>query len=508
MSGRHADASSAESRPVRNLVVVLGDQLNRDSAAWDGFDSDGDVVWMAEVAEESTHVPSAKPRIAMFLSAMRHFAADLRRDGVPLEYRRLGDPGNLGSLAAELADAVRRRKCARVVVVEPGEWRVRVALEGVAREACVPLEVRTDRHFLSTVEEFRRWLGRRTQPRMEQFYRYMRRRHGILMDGGEPAGGRWNFDEDNRGAFGPRGPGAVPAPARFEPDDITRGTIAEVEARFPGHPGRLATFAWPVTRGDALAALERFVRERLPRFGLYQDAMWSGEPWLYHAHLSAALNLKLLDPREVLARAELALREGAAPLSAVEGFARQILGWREYVRGIYWTRMPEYADGNALGAHAALPEFYWTGDTEMRCLREAIGQTLEHGYAHHIQRLMVTGLYALLLGVEPRELHRWYLAVYVDAVEWVELPNTLGMSQYADGGWIASKPYVATGKYIDRMSDYCRGCPYDPKKAEGERACPFTKLYWEFLERHADRFRNHPRMALQIRNLERKGVKS
>jgi deoxyribodipyrimidine photolyase-related protein len=250
-------------------------------------------------------------------------------------------------------------------------------------------------------------------------------------------------------------------------------------------------------------ALDEFITHRLPSFGLYQDAMWEGEVWLYHSHLSCALNLKLINPREVLAAAEAAFHNGHAPLQAVEGFVRQILGWREYVRGIYWTHMPDYAEGNAQQAHEPLPEFYWTGNTEMACLRDAIGQTLQHGYAHHIQRLMVTGLYALLLGVEPKQVHQWYLGVYVDAVEWVELPNTLGMSQFADGGLMASKPYVASGKYIDRMSNHCKGCRFNPAESTGDTACPFTTLYWDYLGRHTDMLAKNPRMLMQLKNLNR-----
>jgi deoxyribodipyrimidine photolyase-related protein len=323
------------------------------------------------------------------------------------------------------------------------------------------------------------------------------------MQGDQPEGGQWNFDEDNREAFGPAGPGAVPPRAMFKPNSITRDVITLVEARFASHPGRLDSFAWPVTRKQALMALRRFIAERLPLFGRYQDAMWPGEPWLYHAHLAAALNLKLLNPREVVGAAVAAYRAGAAPLASVEGFVRQILGWREYVRGIYWTRMPGYAELNALDSHEDLPAWYWTGETAMACLRDAITQTLQHGYAHHIQRLMVTGLFALMYGVKPQQVHAWYLAVYVDAVEWVELPNTLGMSQYADGGLMASKPYVATGKYIQRMSPHCQGCRYDPAQRTGEKACPFTTLYWDFLMRHEAALAANPRMGLQVKNVAR-----
>lgn len=489
---------------LRSLVVVLGDQLDLEAAAFDDFDPARDAVWMAEVAQESTHVWSTQPRIAIFLAAMRHFALALREAGRPLRYTRLDDAGNHhGTLAAELKAAIAALRPQRLVLTAPGDWRVWTALKAVAAEAGVPIEVRDDRHFYATVREFAEHARRRKGLRLEFFYREMRQRHGVLMDGDEPAGGRWNFDADNRAAFGADGPGFLPPRATFAPDAITREVIKLVQTRFAGHPGSLDGFAWPVTRKQALQALESFIGDRLPSFGPYQDAMWPGEPWLHHSQLSAALNLKLLNPREVVAAAEAAWRAGRSPLSSVEGFIRQILGWREYVRGVYWTQMPGYADVNELGADQDLPRWYWTGDTAMACLRDAIGQTLRHGYAHHIQRLMVTGLYALLLGVKPQQVHEWYLAVYVDAVEWVEMPNTLGMSQYADGGLMASKPYVATGKYIERMGGPCAGCRFDPAQRVGENACPYTTLYWEFLMRHERRFAGQPRMALQVKNLAR-----
>ncbi|WP_295641671.1 cryptochrome/photolyase family protein [uncultured Methylibium sp.] len=487
---------------VRHLVVVLGDQLDRASSAFDGFDPAHDLVWMCEASEEATHVWSSQPRIALFLSAMRHFAQALRDEGLPLAYLDLHE----GGLGAALHQALAARRVQRVVLAEPGDWRVREALRAAAAEAGVPIEIRPDRHFLCSSEDFARHARGRKQLRMETFYREMRRRHRVLMDDSDedqPAGGQWNYDADNRGAFGPQGPGLVPPPLRFEPDAITREVIALVKSRFGAHPGRLERFGWPVTQAQARAALDDFIEHRLADFGRWQDAMWGGQPWLYHAQIAAAMNLKLLDPRAVVAAAEAAWRAGRVPLASAEGFIRQVLGWREYVRGIYWTQMPGYAALNALDARQPLPAWYWTGDTDMRCLADAIGQTLEHGYAHHIQRLMVTGLYALLLGVEPQQVHGWYLSVYVDAVEWVELPNTLGMSQYADGGRMASKPYAATGQYIQRMSDHCRGCRYDPTQRHGERACPFTTLYWDFLARHERRFATHPRMALQVKNLAR-----
>ena len=485
----------------RHLVIVLGDQLDREGSALDGFDPAQDILWMAEVAEESTHVWSAQQRIALFLAAMRHFAQEMRTRGWPVDYARLDDGG--ATLREALVAAVQRHAPRALVVAQPGDWRTLAMLRDVAAQTARPLQVREDRHFFCSIPDFARHAEGRRQLRMEYFYREQRRRHRVLMDGDEPAGGQWNFDADNRGHFGKQGPGLVPPPLRFEPDEITREVIALVRRRFGEHPGRLDSFAWPVTPLQAREALDDFITHRLPSFGLWQDAMWTGEPWLYHAMLSSSMNLKLLDPRIVVGAAEDAWRRGEVPLASAEGFIRQVLGWREYVRGIYWHRMPEYLSLNALDAVQPLPAWYWSGDVAMRCLRETITQTLDHGYAHHIQRLMVTGLYAMLLGARPQEVHAWYLAVYVDAVEWVELPNTLGMSQFGDGGLMASKPYAATGKYIERMSDYCRGCCYDPGQRTGEAACPFTTLYWDFLARHEATLQANPRMGPQVANLRR-----
>jgi len=505
--GNGQSMSTSSDHRARHLVLVLGDQLDAGSAAFDGFDRELDVVWMAEVTEEAEHVWTTKPHIAIFLSSMRHFRDQLEVDGFRIDYRELGDgpvgPDDRDTLAAQLCRAVRAWRPERLIVVQPGEWRVQESLREAADQVDVPLEIRADRHFLCPLQVFEEHAAGRKRLLMEHFYHEMRRRTGILMDDEGPVGGKWNYDDQNRGSFGREGPGDIPAPVRFQPDDVTRQVLDLVADRFHGHPGSLEHFDWPVSSEQAQEALADFVKHRLPNFGDYQDAMWTGEPYLYHSRLSAALNLKLLDPREALEAAEQAYLEDHAPLNAVEGFIRQILGWREYVRGIYWRHMPEYAERNALDVHAPLPAFYWTAETDMACLRHCIQQTLDHGYAHHIQRLMVTGLFALLLGVAPQEIHAWYLAVYVDAVEWVELPNTLGMSQFADGGLMATKPYCASGNYIQRMSNYCGNCRYQPSERVGEEACPFTTLYWDFLMRHEERLGENPRMGLQLYNLRR-----
>jgi len=495
--------AEADTGNTRNLVLVLGDQLDADSSAFDGFDAACDRVWMAEVPEESEHVWSHKARIAVFLSAMRHFRDALGEQGRAVRYRALDDPDNRGSFVEELAAAVSELRPEELVMTHPGSWRVKQAITRAAGDLDVPLDIRPDRRFLTSRERFEQYLEGRKRPVLEYFYREMRRESGVLMEDEEPTGGEWNFDSDNRESFGRDGPGEMPEPVSFGPDETTRGVLDLVEQQFPDHPGSLEHFDWPVTPENAQSALADFVENRLPAFGPYQDAMWTGQACLYHSRLSSAMNLKLLDPREAIAAAESALEREDVPINSVEGFVRQIIGWREFVRGIYWHHMPDYAELNEFGAALPLPGFYWTGETDMNCLRECIGQTLAYGYAHHIQRLMVTGLFALLLGVEPAEVHRWYLAVYVDAVEWVEMPNTLGMSQFADGGIMATKPYCASGRYINRQSNYCRDCRYRPAERTGDDACPFTTLYWDFLMRHREPLEGNRRMTFQLKNLSR-----
>ncbi|MEJ2513869.1 MAG: cryptochrome/photolyase family protein [Gammaproteobacteria bacterium] len=485
----------------RDLVFLLGDQLDSSNPALAATQPDHARVLMVETRGEAGHVPSHKQRIAVFLSAMRHRAAALDAAGWHVDYRDL-DAG-LSSLTAGLEAAVSEARPERVLVTEPGEWRVEHALRSACGRLGVPLEVLPDSHFYCSREDFDEWARGRKQLVMEHFYRKMRKQHGVLMDGDEPAGGRWNYDTENRKSFGRSGPNDLPERPRFEPDRITRGVLDDVERHFPDHPGDLGDFAWPVTPAQASRALEAFVSERLPLFGRYQDAMWSSEPFLYHALVSSSLNLKLLDPREAVEAAETAWRNRDVPLAAAEGFIRQILGWREFIRGVYWRHMPRYAGLNHFGHDLSLPDFFWTGDTPMNCLKQVIGDTLAHGYAHHIQRLMVVGNFALLAGLLPSAVCDWFLAVYVDAVEWVELPNTLGMALHGDGGIVGSKPYAASGAYINRMSNYCSDCRYRPGVRTGEDACPFTFLYWDFLARHREAFAGNPRMALAVKNLER-----
>ncbi|MBA4228253.1 MAG: cryptochrome/photolyase family protein [Hyphomonas sp.] len=487
------------------LRLVLGDQLSLQLSSLTDAAKSEDVILLAEVREEATYVRHHKKKIAFLFAAMRHFAGELKTAGYQVRYIRLDDPANQGSLRAEAARALEELPgLKRLVVTKPGEWRLLQDMERWSDLFAVPVELRDDTRFIVSPKEFNAWASGRKQLRMEYFYREVRLKTGLLMDGDQPEGGQWNYDTENR----KRLPRSMTAPQRFLPeaDALTREVMALVAARFPDHFGDLEPWVFATTRAGAEQARDHFISEILPGFGDWQDAMARGEPWMWHSLLSVYLNCGLLDPLDVCRRAEAEWKARRAPLNAVEGFIRQIIGWREYVRGIYWLKMPGYAQMNALDAHHPLPEFYWTGKTRMRCMAEAIGQTQRYAYAHHIQRLMITGNFALLAGLSPAQVNEWYLLVYADAYEWVELPNTHGMALHADGGLMASKPYAASGNYISKMSDYCEGCSYDVKRRTGEKACPFNFLYWDFIARHEARFKNNPRMAVICKSLNRMSV--
>ncbi len=492
----------------RHVVLVLGDQLDADSSAFDGLDAGQDVVLMIEATEESTHVWSHKARTTLFLSAMRHFARDLarQRPSLRIEYRSLDVEGD-ATLADGLRATLLKYQPQRVVCVEPGEMRVRCLIEAAMGEAAhdqpIQLEWREDRHFLCSLPQFRAWAGQSASLRMEFFYRTMRKQYRVLMEGDKPVGGKWNYDAENRKGFGRAGPQNVPRLPVLEPDALTREVMALVEARFSDHPGTLEHFNWPVTREDALLALHDFIDYRLPLFGVHQDAMWTHLDFGWHSLLSSSLNLKLLNPLEVILAAENAWRERGLDLAGVEGFIRQILGWREFIRGVYFLDMPGLKAANHFGHTNALPAWYWTGDTHMNCMRQCIEQTLANGYSHHIQRLMVTGMFGVIAQITPQQVCDWYLAVYVDAIEWVELPNTAGMALFADGGRFTSKPYIASGAYVKRMSNYCSSCRYEPETRTGPAACPMTTLYWNFMDRHEAELANNPRTVLMVKNLQR-----
>jgi deoxyribodipyrimidine photolyase-related protein len=482
---------------VVRLVLVLGDQLSPTLTALQKTDKAKDVVVMAEVVDEASYVPHHPKKIAFTFAAMRKFAAQLEQDGWRVAYSRLDDPDNAGSITGELLRRAEEFGAAGVVYTEPGEWRLIEALDDLPiKSHCLP-----DRRFIASHEEFDVWAKDRKALRMEYFYREMRRKTGLLMDGDQPEGGKWNYDHENRKPA----PDEVSygGPMRFEPDATVQEVLNLVRERFADNFGSLDDFWFATDTGQARQHLAHWIRHGLPRFGDFQDAMLDDNRFLYHAVIGLYINAGLLDPLEVCQQVESAYRSGDAPLNAVEGFIRQIIGWREYVRGIYFREGPDYIARNALNAQRKLPPVYWGGKTKMRCMQQAVAQTKAEAYAHHIQRLMVTGNFALLAGINPFEVHEWYLAVYADAYEWVEAPNVIGMSQFADGGIIASKPYISSGNYIHKMSDYCGKCAYRVQDKTGNDACPFNLLYWHFLDRHRDRFDGNPRMGNMYRVWDR-----
>ncbi len=486
---------------MKTLRLVLGDQLSYDLPSLAGLDVENDIVLMAEVMAEVTYVRHHKRKIAFLFSAMRHFAESLRAAGVTVFYRQLDDEGNGGTLTAELRNALSHFGPDRVLLTAPGEYRLLQEMRAWQVDNTIPVEILPDSRFLCGIDEFASWAKGRKSLRMEFFYRELRRKFNILMDGDAPIGGKWNFDSDNRQP--PKAGLQIPSPSSFSPDAITRDVLALVESQCADHFGLLGKFDFAVTHAEAAAVLEQFILERLPLFGDYQDAMIEGEPWMYHSHIGLYLNAGLLSPMVVIRAAEQAYHKGVAPLNAVEGFVRQILGWREFVRGLYWLKMPSYAEANYFAANRPLPDFFWTGKTKMACLKHSIGQTRSLAYAHHIQRLMVIGNFALLAGLSPSAVNEWFLIVYADAYEWVVLPNVSGMALYADGGFLASKPYAAGGAYINRMSNYCKKCSYNVSAKSGPKACPFNYLYWDFLQRHRGKLSDNARLGMVYRTLDR-----
>lgn len=475
---------------MKSICFIFGDQLSDSISSLARLDHENDVVFMCEVLEEATHVKHHQQKIAFTFSAMRHFASHLAKQGINIHYVKLDDPCNTGSFDGEIKRVMEMLRADKIILTEPSEYRV---LEKVrAWQKLYTVEIIPDSRFLCTHAEFDAWITGKKQPRMEYFYRYMRQKHQFLMtEDNNPVGRKWNYDKENRRPL--KGKIEIPDRITFEKDRITLDVLELVKTQFHDHFGELALFEWAVTRDQALQCLDFFIEKLLPQFGDYQDAMRTDEAFLFHSTLSPYLNSGLLLPLEVCRKAEQAYLNGSVSLSSAEGFIRQILGWREYIRGIYWHNMPNYAKENFFNAQRKLPSFYWDGQTEMNCLREVVQQTKRYAYSHHIQRLMITGNFALLAGLDPMAVCEWYLIVYADAFEWVELPNTLGMALYGDGGLLASKPYAASGNYINRMSNFCKNCRYNPDETVGDNACPFNSLYWRFISVNEDKLGKNPR---------------
>lgn len=501
----HLRAGAPPSRPTHTLRLILGDQLNP-LHSWFTKVQPEVVYVLMEMRQETDYVLHHAQKIIAILAGMRELARQLRDAGHRVHYLAIDDPANRQKLGENLRALITHYQPQVFEYQDPDEYRLDQQLQAFwassPREISLSSYSIDSKHFYTQRHEAAELFANRKQWLMETFYRHMRKRHRVLMEGADqPAGGQWNFDADNRKPW----KGTPPEPPDLRPQHDHRALWATIQAAGVQSFGEPSTehFRWPLNRAEALQQLDHFVSHALPHFGDFQDAM-SRKAWrLFHSLLSFALNVKMLNPREVVDRVEAEWRAGRVELAAAEGFIRQIIGWREYVRGIYWAQMPGYDQHNFFEHTTPLPAWFWSGNTRMNCLAAAIGGSLHNAHAHHIQRLMVIGNFALLAGLDVQALHRWYLGVYIDAFEWVELPNTLGMSQFADGGLLATKPYVSSAAYIDRMSDYCKGCAYDKKQRLGEAACPFNALYWDFYLRNTAKLKNNPRIGMAYRQLEK-----
>lgn len=487
------------------LRLLLGDQLNT-KHSWFARIDPQTVYLMAEMHQETTQVTHHLQKIVAFFQSMRNFADSLESQGHKVVYHYICDNPQR-SLSERIIELIAQHPIECFEYQLPDNFRLDQQLQeiaGVLREKCIKVTTHDTEHFLTTRDTLTLHFKGKKQLLMESFYRMMRKKHNILLTPqGDPEGGKWNYDHENRKSIDSK----LQLPNGIHLQNDIEKVVEDI--RLSGIPtlGSITThaFFWPTSRDQAITLLDYFCEYLLPYFGTYQDAMLQDEPFLFHSKLSFALNAKLIDPKEVIDSVlETYRKNDRISLAQVEGFIRQILGWREYMRGIYWKEMPEYSSKNYFGHHRPLPTFYWTGKTKMNCLSQAIGQTLEHSYAHHIQRLMITGNFALLAEIDPDQVDQWYLGVYIDAIQWVEITNTRGMSQFADGGIIATKPYISSGAYIDKMSNYCKNCQYSVKEKTGPNSCPFNSLYWNFLEKKKDQLSTNPRMAMMYRLLEKK----
>ena len=490
---------------MSKLCLLLGDQLSLSLTALQQLDKQRDHIMLAELYTETHYVKHNKLKIALIFSAMRHFAAQLRADGYHVDYYTYQQTKNaFDSFTAIVQHQLKQHAYQQLICTEPGEYRVLHEMQTWQQTCAIDTVILPDNRFFFSTQQMTNWFSQRKEPRMEHFYQFARKHTGLLMDKDKPVGGRFNFDKENRHAWQAGTP--VPEAPRHAPDAITLEVITLVNTEFAEFPGNLDGFNYAVERQQALVALEHFITHKLPQFGQFQDALSDQNNTLFHSLLASYMNIGLLLANEVCAAAIKAYHNQHAPLNAVEGFVRQILGWREYVRGLYWHQGEGYKQQNALQAHTPLPEWFWHAKTNMRCMHKAISHSLHDAYAHHIQRLMIIGNFSLLAGLDVEQVCEWYLAVYIDAFEWVELPNTLGMALYADNGLLASKPYAASANYISKMGDHCQSCRYNPKLITGAKACPYNALYWDFIQRHQQRFAGNPRMALMVKQWQKKPV--
>ena len=483
------------------LRVILGDQLTDSISSLSNCDKSEDIVLISELIDEATFIPHHKKKLVFIFSAMRHFALDLKNNGFNVIYNKLNDSDNTGSLTGEISRLMKNQSFEKIVITSPSEFRVLKEIELLSKKIDIPVDILIDDRFFVELEDFKQWALNKKQLRMENFYREQRKKNSILMCGTNPVGGQWNFDSDNRKPF--NSDLKIPAPFINSPDEITKEVMEMVSNFFPKHFGDIEPFNFAVNRHQALNALKLFLEDRLLYFGDFQDAMLQEEPWMFHSHISFYLNCGLLLPKECVHEAQKLFYEGKAPLNSVEGFIRQILGWREFLRGIYWLKMPEYLENNFFEVTRNLPQMYWTGETKMNCLSQCVNETKKNAYAHHIQRLMVLGNFALITGIDPKQVNHWFYVVYADAYEWVELPNVSGMILFADGGLVATKPYASTGSYINKMSNYCENCEYKVSIKNGTEACPFNYLYWDFLDRNREKLSSNFRMTMMYKTYDR-----
>lgn len=495
------------SEQFKTLRLILGDQLNA-AHSWYREKDDSTLYVMAELPQEVGYVKHHVQKIAAFFVAIEGFANALERAGHKVMHLKLAESAEFNGLPDLLIKLSQRFHIDTFEYQQPDEFRLAKQIAELDfGPTTISINCVDSEHFILPFAELDQHFKTGKASRMEAFYRKMRQRHNILMDGEKPLGGQWNYDAENRGKLKAADLNNIPEPLVFDNDygDL----LDQLNTHDVSHFGEIgSSVIWPTNRKQALELLDYFCEYALPNFGRFQDAMTKNSPhaWsLYHCRLSFALNAKIVSPLQVVERAitEFEARPEEISLAQIEGFVRQIIGWREFVRGIYWANMPAYANANELAATRDLPAYFWSGDTDMACMQQSLRQSLDYAYAHHIQRLMVIGNFCLLTGLDPSQVDEWYLGVYIDAIEWVEMPNTRGMSQFADGGLIASKPYAASGAYINRMSDYCKGCRYSVKEKVGDDACPFNSLYWHFMQRHKDKFGKNARMGMVYRNLEK-----
>jgi len=488
------------------LRLILGDQLN-EKHSWFQKPDKAVTYVMMEIRQETDYVKHHVQKVLAFFAAMRAFAEKLEEKGHTVIYLRLDDPKNKQTIAGNIKQLLKKKQYVCFEYLLPDEYRLDVELRKLTKSLSVSWDAVDTEHFVTRRQDFQDFFAGKKRYLMESFYRQMRKKHDILMDGDKPLGGRWNFDVENRRRYDGRVP--IPKPKLFRNDVTELHQMIDKAGVKTFGTIKPKSLIWPINRSQSRSLLNAFLKDGLKEFGTYQDSMTT-ESWsVFHARISFALNTKMLHPLEVI---EAAVRtweqqKRAIKIQQIEGFVRQILGWREYMRGIYWTLMPKLGRMNFFNHQATLPDYYWTAETKMRCMQAALGQSLEHAYAHHIQRLMVTGNFALLAGVHPDQVEEWYLGVYIDAIQWVELPNTRAMSQWADGGLVATKPYVSSANYINKMSDYCSQCSYDRQKAQGESACPFNCLFWDFFSRHQPKLQNNPRIGMMYRTWNRKDPK-